>query len=85
MWFGNESKGVSKEAESSADLCIKIPMGGIIESLNLGTSTGIILSYVSYQRLKFIYTHGKVRTKPQGLKKIKLHSWENFIERKDKA
>ena len=85
VWFGNESKGVSKEAVRSADLCIQIPMGGIVESLNLGTSTGIILSYISYQRLKFIFSHGKVRTKPQGLKKLKMLSWRNFIERKDKV
>lgn len=30
------------------------PMGGIVESLNLGTSTGIVLSYIREQRLKFL-------------------------------
>lgn len=83
VWFGNESKGVSKEAVDGADMCIRIPMGGIVESLNLGTSTGIILSYISYQRLKFVYTHEKVRFKPRGLKKLKMRSWQDFIERKD--
>lgn len=83
VWFGNESKGVSEEAVNSADMCIQIPMGGIVESLNLGTSTGIILSYIGYQRLKFVYTHKKVRFKPRGLKKIKMRSWQDFIERKD--
>jgi hypothetical protein len=29
-------------------------MGGIVESLNLGTSTGIILSYIREQRLNFV-------------------------------
>lgn len=53
VWFGNESNGVSEEAINSADLCIQIPMGGIVESFNLGTSTGIILSYIRHQRLNF--------------------------------
>lgn len=81
--FGNESKGVSEEAVKNADMCIRIPMGGIVESLNLGTSTGIILSYISYQRLKYIYLHNKARFKPKGLKNVKMKSWEDFIERKE--
>jgi tRNA (guanosine-2'-O-)-methyltransferase len=80
VWFGNESRGVSDEAVSAADMCIQIPMGGIVESLNLGTSTGIILSYIGYQRLKFIYLHNKARFKPEGLAGQKMKSWENFID-----
>lgn len=72
VWFGNESKGVSEEAVENADMCIQIPMGGIVESLNLGTSTGVILGYIGYQRLRFVFDHDKVRFKPVGLKKIKL-------------
>ena len=81
VWFGNESKGISDEAVAGADFCIQIPMGGVVESVNLGTSTGIILSYIGYQRLKFIYTHEKVRFKPRGLKNIKMRSWKDFIAR----
>jgi len=80
VWFGNESKGVSDEAVENADICIQIPMGGIVESLNLGTSTGIILSYIGYQRLKFIYKNKKVRFKPKGIKGLKMRSWEEFLE-----
>ncbi len=80
VWFGNESKGISEEAIGSADICIQIPMGGIVESLNLGTSTGIILSYISYQRLKFVYSHNKVRFKHRGLGKLKMQSWQDFID-----
>src|SRR3989344_198911 len=76
VWFGNESHGISDEAVNSADMCIQIPMGGIVESLNLGTSTGIVLSYIGYQRLKFVYTHEKVRFKPRGLTKLKMRSWK---------
>lgn len=79
VWFGNESKGVSDEAVKSADMCIQIPMGGIVESLNLGTSTGIILSYIGYQRLKFVYSHNKVRFKPRGLARLKMRSWKDFL------
>lgn len=80
VWFGNESKGISDEAVKSADLCIQIPMGGIVESLNLGTSTGIVLSFVSYQRLKFVYSRQKVRFRPSGLAGLKMRSWRDFID-----
>ena len=53
VWFGNESRGISDVAADNADVCVQIPMGGIVESFNLGTSTGIVLSYVREQRLKF--------------------------------
>lgn len=77
--FGNESKGVSDEAVKAAQMCIQIPMGGIVESLNLGTSTGIVLSYISYQRLKYIYSHGKARFKPKGIANLKMRSWQDFL------
>lgn len=80
VWFGNESKGVTDEAIKQADMCIQIPMGGIVESLNLGTSTGIVLSYISYQRLKYVYKHKKVRFKPKGLANIKMRSWKEFFD-----
>lgn len=79
VWFGNESKGISDEAVGSADMCIEIPMAGIVESLNLGTSTGIILSYIGYQRLKFVYSHKKARFKPRGIARLKMKSWQDFI------
>lgn len=79
VWFGNESRGISQEAVANADMCIQIPMGGIVESLNLGTSTGIILSYISYQRLKFVYIHHKVHFKPRGFGVLKMRSWQDFI------
>lgn len=80
IWFGNESKGVSDVATETSDMCIQIPMGGIVESLNLGTSTGIILSYISYQRLRFIFENNKARFKPKGIASQKMESWEEFIK-----
>ena len=80
IWFGNEARGVSDEAVAGADMCIQIPMGGIVESLNLGTSTGIVLSYIGYQRLQFVYTHRKARFKSKGLEEQKMRSWLDFIK-----
>lgn len=53
VWFGNESHGVSDVAVNNSIQCINIPMCGIIESLNLGTSTGIVLYEIAKQRRMF--------------------------------
>ncbi|MDW7695899.1 RNA methyltransferase [Flammeovirgaceae bacterium SG7u.111] len=53
VWFGNESRGVSKTAIERSEMCVSIPMYGIIESLNLATSTGIVLYEVTTQRREF--------------------------------
>lgn len=41
--FGNETRGVSNEVEEAADLLIRIPMSGEVESLNVGVAAGISL------------------------------------------
>lgn len=79
VWFGNESTGVSDEAVAAADITVQIPMGGIVESLNLGTSTGIILSYISYQRLRYVFDNKKARFASKELQAEKMKSWEDFI------
>jgi tRNA (guanosine-2'-O-)-methyltransferase len=53
VWFGNESRGISDRAVENSKACINIPMFGIIESLNLGTSTGIVLYEITKQRRSF--------------------------------
>ncbi len=53
VWFGNESRGISDVAVARADLCISIPMFGMIESLNLGTTSGIVLYEVTKQRREY--------------------------------
>lgn len=53
VWFGTESAGISDEALKRIGLCINIPMYGIIESLNLGTSSGIVLYEITKQRRAF--------------------------------
>ncbi|ATI48413.1 rRNA methyltransferase [Vibrio parahaemolyticus] len=53
VWFGNESKGLSEQVIESSDFCVNIPMFGIVESLNLATSSGIVLYEVTKQRREF--------------------------------
>jgi tRNA (guanosine-2'-O-)-methyltransferase len=53
VWFGNEGRGISRLALERSELCVNIPMFGIIESLNLGTSSGIVLYEISKQRREF--------------------------------
>ena len=50
VWFGNESNGLSKEVIERSEACVNIEMYGIIESMNLSTSTAIILYEITKQR-----------------------------------
>ena len=50
VWFGNEARGLSDLAIEHGEMCISIPMFGMIESLNLATSSGIVLYEVTKQR-----------------------------------
>ncbi|WP_338761240.1 RNA methyltransferase [Bernardetia sp. ABR2-2B] len=53
VWFGNESRGISELAIEKSEFCVNIPMYGIVESLNLATSTGIVLYEITKQRREF--------------------------------
>src|SRR6185436_11998146 len=53
VWFGNESRGISDLAVEHSNLCVSIPMFGMIESLNLGTTSGIVLYEVTRQRREY--------------------------------
>lgn len=53
VWFGSESMGISDRAVERSEMCISIPMFGMIESLNLGTSSGIVLYEVTKQRREY--------------------------------
>ncbi len=50
VWFGSESIGISERAVERSEMCVSVPMFGMIESLNLGTSSGIVLYEVAKQR-----------------------------------
>lgn len=53
VWFGSESVGISDRAVERSEMCVSIPMFGMIESLNLGTSSGIVLYEVAKQRREY--------------------------------
>lgn len=53
IWFGNESRGISDLAVENSEMCVSIPMFGMIESLNLGTTSGIVLYEVTKQRREY--------------------------------
>jgi len=53
VWFGNEARGISDLAVQNCQACIQIEMAGIIESLNLATSTGIVLYEITKQRREY--------------------------------
>lgn len=41
---GAEGDGLSPEARAAADLCVRIPMSGAMDSLNVATATAVVLS-----------------------------------------
>lgn len=59
VWFGNEGRGITGEAAEASDMCISIPMFGMIESLNLGTSSGIVLYEATKQRREYASKYKK--------------------------
>ena len=65
VWFGNETRGISDLAVENSEMCVSIPMFGMIESLNLGTTSGIVLYEVTKQRREYQrkYQRSKQRRK----------------------
>jgi len=53
VWFGNEARGISDVAVEHSEMCVSIPMFGMIESLNLGTTSGIVLYEITKQRREY--------------------------------
>ncbi|WP_275552745.1 TrmH family RNA methyltransferase [Tenacibaculum piscium] len=53
VWFGNEARGISDLAVENSKACVQIQMAGIIESMNLATSTGIVLYEITKQRREY--------------------------------
>jgi tRNA (guanosine-2'-O-)-methyltransferase len=50
--FGSEAEGVSREALDLADYRVQVPMFGMVQSLNLSVSVGIVLFEAVRQRLE---------------------------------
>lgn len=59
VWFGNEVHGISDLAVNNSELCVAVPMFGMIESLNLATSSGIVLYEVTKQRRAYQSKYAK--------------------------
>lgn len=59
VWFGNESRGISQLAVERASMCVAIPMFGMVESFNLGTTSGIVLYEVTRQRRAYQSLYAK--------------------------
>ena len=53
VWFGNEARGISDIAVQRSSFTVSIPIFGMIESLNLGTTTGIVLYEITKQRREY--------------------------------
>jgi tRNA (guanosine-2'-O-)-methyltransferase len=70
--FGNESEGVSAEAFAYADYKIKIPMLGMVQSLNLSVSVGIIL----YEALKQRWAKGFFKQR-----RLSDKDFENYLKK----
>lgn len=52
LWLGNENRGLSLLAQNSADSKIKIPMRGLVQSLNVSVTAAILIYEVTRQREK---------------------------------
>ena len=70
VWFGNEARGISDAAVERSVACVNIEMYGIIESLNLATSTGIVLYEITKQRRKFQSEHKRGRRTNPPVKRV---------------
>lgn len=69
VWFGNEARGISNLAVERSAACIQIEMYGIIESLNLATSTGIVLYEITKQRREYQKNNKRARKTNPPIKK----------------
>lgn len=65
VWFGNESRCVSDLTVEQSEFCVSIPMFGMIESLNLATTTGIVLYEVTKQRRKYQAKYNRANRGPK--------------------
>lgn len=78
--FGNESEGISSEALALSDYVIKIPMMGMVQSLNLSVSVGIILYEAMKQRQKKGF-YKKKRLSPEEFKRY-MKNWLDLGSKK---
>lgn len=70
VWFGNEVRGISELAVSQSEYCVAIPMFGLVESLNLATSSGIVLYEVAKQRRAYQSVFAKANRRGKRLEPL---------------
>jgi hypothetical protein len=58
--FGNERRGVSKEAVAAADGSIVIPTSGFAQSLNISVAAALVLYSIQQQRISRAGRHATV-------------------------
>jgi tRNA (guanosine-2'-O-)-methyltransferase len=69
--FGNEHRGVSDDAATLADMCFKIPMMGMIQSLNVSVACAVTL----YEALR-----QRVRAGQYNSRKLKLKEFDEMFD-----
>jgi len=52
LFFGNEHSGLSLETIEAADRRVSIPMRGMVQSLNISVTAGIVMYEVTRQRME---------------------------------
>jgi TrmH family RNA methyltransferase len=51
LMVGNEANGLTEEAAAAADLCVRIPMEGELESLNAAVAAAVLM-YETYRQAR---------------------------------
>jgi tRNA (guanosine-2'-O-)-methyltransferase len=51
IWIGNEHRGLSDRAQVQCEMAIKIPMAGLVQSLNLSVTAALIMYEITRQRV----------------------------------
>jgi tRNA (guanosine-2'-O-)-methyltransferase len=70
VWFGNETRGISDVAVARSEVCVGVAMFGMVESFNLGTTSGIVLNEIAKQRRAY---QGKYRSgRKKGKREVPL-------------
>jgi len=74
--FGSESNGISDEALAFADRVIRIPMVGMVQSLNLSVSVAIVL-YEAFRQRQALGRFDRTRLEPAAFEALKAKWIEN--------
>ncbi|NBV83788.1 RNA methyltransferase [bacterium] len=51
IWIGNEHRGLSDRAQVQCEVAVKIPMAGLVQSLNLSVTAALLMYEATRQRV----------------------------------